>query len=110
MTQSPAFDTACTDAAAWPILRRVDPLPRLGTADLLTVGEVATDLRVSTSTVHRLIRTGSLRAYAMGATYRIARPDLVRYLGGARTSADARTDADGHALTSTDAMTEQETT
>jgi excisionase family DNA binding protein len=96
VTQRPASDAACIRAAAWPILRVVDPLPRLGTADLLTVGEVATDLRVSTSTVHRLIRTGSLRAYAMGATYRITRPDLVRYLGGARTSADA--------------MTEQETT
>jgi excisionase family DNA binding protein len=96
VTQRRSSDTACTDGAGWPILRRVDPLPRLGTADLLTVGEVATDLRVSTSTVHRLIRTGSLRAYAMGATYRITRPDLVRYLGGARTSADA--------------MTEQETT
>jgi excisionase family DNA binding protein len=76
--------------------QRASQNPRLGTADLLTVGEVATDLRVSTSTVHRLIRSGCLRAYAMGATYRITRPDLVRYLGGVRTSADA--------------MTEQETT
>ncbi len=63
----------------------MDTRPRLGIADLLTVGEVAADLRVSTSTVHRLIRAGSLRAHAMGATYRITRDDLDVYLRSAST-------------------------
>ncbi len=61
----------------------MDQRPRLGIADLLTVGEVAADLRVSTSTVHRLIRDGSLRAHALGATYRITRDDLEVFLHAA---------------------------
>jgi excisionase family DNA binding protein len=62
---------------------------------------VAMGLRVSTSTVHRLIRTGSLRAYAMGATYRITRADLDGYLRNANAHADA--DARDHADAATDA-------
>lgn len=63
----------------------MDDHPRLGHADLLKVGEVATELRVSRTTVHRLIRRGELRAHALGAEYRITRGDLDRYLRGART-------------------------
>lgn len=58
--------------------------PRLGHADLLTVGDVASELRVSRTTVHRLIRRGELRAHALGSQYRITRKDLDRYLRGAR--------------------------
>ncbi len=61
------------------------PRPRLGHADLFTVGDVATELRVSDTTVRRLIRRGELRAHALGAEYRITREDLERYLLAART-------------------------
>ena len=63
----------------------MDERPRLGHADLLTVGDVATELRVSSTTVHRLIRRGELRAHALGRTYRITRDDLRDYLRSART-------------------------
>lgn len=63
----------------------MDSRPRLGHADLLTVGDVATELRVSRTTVHRLIRRGELRAHALGSEYRITRADLDGYLTGART-------------------------
>lgn len=62
----------------------MDQRPRLGHADLLTVGDVATELRVSRTTVHRLIRRGELRAHALGAQYRVTRDDLDRYLHHAR--------------------------
>lgn len=62
----------------------MDQRPRLGHADLLTVGDVASELRVSRTTVHRLIRRGELRAHALGSQYRITREDLDRYLRGAR--------------------------
>lgn len=63
----------------------MDPRPRLGHTDLLTVGDVASELRVSRSTVHRLIRRGELRAHALGAQYRITRADLTAYLRAAST-------------------------
>lgn len=62
----------------------MDPRPRLGHADLLTVGEVATELRVSPTTVRRLIRRGELRAHALGAQYRVTRADLDAFLHAAR--------------------------
>jgi excisionase family DNA binding protein len=62
----------------------VDPRPRLGHADLLTVGDVADELRVSPTTVRRLIRRGELRAHALGSQYRITREDLDTFLAGAR--------------------------
>lgn len=65
-------------------LRDVDQRPRLGHADLLTVGEVAAELRVSRTTVHRLIRRGDLRAHALGAQYRVTRDDLDAFLLAAR--------------------------
>ncbi len=58
--------------------------PRLGHADLLTVGEVATELRVSRTTVRRLIRRGELRAHALGAEYRVTRENLDAFLRAAR--------------------------
>lgn len=62
----------------------MDQHPRLGHADLLTVGEVATELRVSRTTVRRLIRRGELRAHALGAQYRVTRENLDAFLRAAR--------------------------
>lgn len=64
--------------------RTVDQRPRFGHADLLTVGEVAAELRVSRTTVHRLIRRGELRAHALGTQYRVTREDLENFLLAAR--------------------------
>jgi excisionase family DNA binding protein len=52
-------------------------------AELLTVREVATSLRVSTMTVYRLIKAGELRSTRVGKGYRIRASDLEKYLGGA---------------------------
>ena len=47
---------------------------------LLTVGEVATLMRVSNMTVYRLIKAGQLAAIRVGKNYRIRRADVDRYL------------------------------
>lgn len=47
---------------------------------LLTVREVADVMRVSTMTVYRLIRAGSLLAIRVGKHFRIREADLNRYL------------------------------
>jgi excisionase family DNA binding protein len=47
---------------------------------LLTVGEVASLMRVSTMTVYRLIKSGSLAAIRVGKNYRIRESDVNRYL------------------------------
>lgn len=47
---------------------------------LLTVGEVATLMRVSNMTVYRLIKAGQLGAIRVGKNYRIRRSDVDRYL------------------------------
>ena len=47
---------------------------------LLTVGEVATLMRVSNMTVYRLIKGGQLSAIRVGKNYRIRRTDIDRYL------------------------------
>ena len=47
---------------------------------LLTVGEVATVMRVSNMTVYRLIKSGQLAAIRVGKNYRIRRSDVERYL------------------------------
>jgi excisionase family DNA binding protein len=48
--------------------------------DLLTVREVAESMRVSTMTVYRLIRAGSLPAIRVGKHFRIRTRDLEHYL------------------------------
>ncbi len=48
--------------------------------ELLTVREVADAMRVSTMTVYRLIRAGSLRAIRVGKHFRIRAHDLDAYL------------------------------
>lgn len=47
---------------------------------LLTVGEVATIMRVSNMTVYRLIKSGQLAALRVGKNYRIRHKDVERYL------------------------------
>lgn len=47
---------------------------------LLTVAEVAEHMRVSSMTVYRLIKAGSLHAVRVGKNYRIRTSDLDDYL------------------------------
>lgn len=47
---------------------------------LLTVGEVASLMRVSNMTVYRLIKSGQMSAIRVGKNYRIRRGDVDRYL------------------------------
>jgi excisionase family DNA binding protein len=47
---------------------------------LLTVAEVAAQLRVSTMTIYRLIRSGELPAVRVGRNYRVRAGDLEAYL------------------------------
>ena len=47
---------------------------------LLTAAEVASQLRVSTMTVYRLIRSGELPAVRVGRNYRVREDELVAYL------------------------------
>ncbi len=47
---------------------------------LLTVGEVATMMRVSNMTVYRLIKSGQLAAIRVGKNYRLRRSDIEDYL------------------------------
>lgn len=50
------------------------------TDTLLTAAEVAQQLRVSTMTVYRLIRSGELAAVRVGRNYRVRAGDLEDYL------------------------------
>ncbi|MBA2497848.1 MAG: helix-turn-helix domain-containing protein [Acidimicrobiia bacterium] len=54
---------------------------------LLTVGEVATMLRVSNMTVYRLVQSGELRALKIGKSYRLRDDDVDAYLAGQYTQA-----------------------
>ena len=47
---------------------------------LLTAAEVADQLRVSTMTIYRLIRSGELPAVRVGRNYRVRDEDLTAYL------------------------------
>ena len=49
---------------------------------LLTAGEVADQLRVSTMTIYRLIRRGELPAVRVGRNYRVRATALESYLAG----------------------------
>jgi excisionase family DNA binding protein len=50
------------------------------TETLLTAAEVADQLRVSTMTIYRLIRSGELPAVRVGRNYRVRRSELDAYL------------------------------
>ena len=56
-------------------------------ARLLTVSEVADQLRVSTMTVYRLIKSGELRAARVGKSYRLREEDIDAYLSKQFTQA-----------------------
>ena len=56
-------------------------------ARLLTVSEVADQLRVSTMTVYRLIKSGELRAARVGKSYRLREDDIDAYLSRQFTQA-----------------------
>ena len=49
---------------------------------LLTAAEVAEQLRVSTMTIYRLIRSGELPAVRVGRNYRVRAEALQEYLAG----------------------------
>ena len=63
-----------------PLLERDGMADRQFGEPLMTVGEVATLMRVSNMTVYRLIKAGQLSAIRVGKNYRIRRTDVDRYL------------------------------
>lgn len=74
-----AFSTPLLDKHALLAGRKADGLADFG-EPLLTVGEVATLMRVSNMTVYRLIKAGQLAAIRVGKNYRIRRSDVSKYL------------------------------
>ena len=56
---------------------------------LLTVGEVAGTMRVSTMTVYRMIKGGDLGAIRVGRGYRIRQSEMERYLDERRVRSGA---------------------
>ena len=56
-------------------------------AGFLTVAEVAGQLRVSTMTVYRLIRSGELASARIGRSYRLRQHDVDRFLAKRYTQA-----------------------
>ena len=56
---------------------------------LLTVREVADEMRVSTMTVYRLIRGDAFPAIRVGKHFRIRTSDLGEYLGRSRAREEA---------------------
>lgn len=82
MTTAPR-DTAPTDHPAVDITERaamVTPMPTTERAAMLTVGEIAAELRILPITVRRLITAGQLRAHRIGRTYRVPTTALDEYL------------------------------
>lgn len=49
-------------------------------SDVLTVEEVAKELRVSAQTVRKIIEDGELKAFRVRGQWRIKREDLDRYI------------------------------
>ena len=54
---------------------------------LLTVREVADEMRVSTMTVYRLIKAAQLPAVRVGKSYRVREDDVDTYLARSYTEA-----------------------
>ncbi len=48
--------------------------------DVLTVDEVAKLLKLSKITIYRLIKTGEIPAYKIGASWRVNKEDLENYI------------------------------
>lgn len=61
--------------------------------DVLTPDEVATELRVSPSTIYRLIRQRRLAATRVGRTYRLDRSDVDTYRRFNNTREEVRREA-----------------
>lgn len=55
--------------------------------DLLTIGEVAAQLRCSRMSIYRLVRRGALEAIRVGSHYRIRRQALEEFLQRGGTAA-----------------------
>jgi excisionase family DNA binding protein len=53
--------------------------PPADTSFLMTVGEVAAELRISRMTVHRLIKSGTLGAIRVGHLFRIPDAEVAAY-------------------------------
>ena len=53
---------------------------QFATGGLLTVAEVAANMRVSNMTVYRLIKSGEMPAVRVGKGYRIRESELQRFL------------------------------
>ncbi|MFP4310887.1 MAG: helix-turn-helix domain-containing protein [Nitriliruptoraceae bacterium] len=71
--------------------------------ELLTAAEVADQLRVSTMTIYRLIRSGELPAVRVGRNYRVPVAELERYLAEqvvdpSSAAPDAVAEPDGSSL------------
>lgn len=49
---------------------------------LYSIAEVAEQLGVTTKTVRKLVKTGKLKAYAIGRVHRVSEADLQLYLNG----------------------------
>ncbi|MBW3664813.1 MAG: helix-turn-helix domain-containing protein [Actinobacteria bacterium] len=62
--------------------------------ELLTAAEVADQLRVSTMTVYRLIRSGELPAVRVGRNYRVAAEALDEYLQAQLVNVDEAANPD----------------
>ncbi len=63
------------------MLKGNEPMADRQFADpLLTVGEVASIMRVSNMTVYRMIKASQLPAIRVGKNYRVRRTDVERYL------------------------------
>ncbi|WP_113718969.1 helix-turn-helix domain-containing protein [Arthrobacter dokdonensis] len=50
------------------------------TTNLLTVAEIAAQMRVSKMTVYRLVRSGALNGIRFGRSYRVRETDVQEYL------------------------------
>lgn len=61
--------------------------PDQSRSPFVTVSEVASQLRVSSMTVYRLVQSGQLPAVRVGRSYRIRADDVDRYLGERFTQA-----------------------
>ena len=59
-----------------------------GGGSLLTVGEVAAAMRVSTMTVYRLIKSGELPAVRVGRSYRVRGSAIEQYLASRSVQVD----------------------
>jgi len=64
------------------------PPPGARRTELVTVNEAASTLRVSKSTVYRLIRSGELPALQVGRAFRIPRRALAQYVSAAIRGGD----------------------